>query len=178
MHVAVGSENPVKRRATERVFATATVESRAVDSGVSEQPVGHPETIVGAKTRARSAFGPDVAFGVGLEGGVAEISSRAGDRPYDEVATDVEGLFLIMWAAVTDGRRVEIGAGPSVRLPDPIAREIVAGRELGPVLDEHLGTDGIARREGAIGVFTDGRVDREGALADAVACAAGHLRSG
>jgi inosine/xanthosine triphosphatase len=220
MDVAVGSENPVKRRAVERVFESATVETRAVESGVSEQPVGHTETIAGARTRARESFGTDVAFGVGLEGGVAEFTSSA-ERPTNGVEDDefnrVDGLFLIMWAAVTDGKRIEIGAGPSVRLPDSIAREVVSGAELGPLLDERLetndsasvdgrmgsdsiaerssadnqtqsdsitesnsansriGSDSIARGQGAIGVFTGGRITREGALADAVACAASHL---
>lgn len=176
MNVAVGSGNPVKRRAAEQVFDSAAIETRAVDSGVSEQPMGHAETITGARTRARRSFGSGVTFAVGLEGGVAEFSADA-DRPSsgDERFDGAEGLFLIMWAAVTDGKRVEIGGGPSVRLPDPVAREVASGAELGPVLDDRLGTDGVARRQGAIGVFTDGRVTREDALAEAVACAAGHL---
>ncbi|WP_122088445.1 DUF84 family protein [Halalkalicoccus subterraneus] len=209
MDVAVGSENPVKRRAVERVFESATVDTRAVESGVSEQPIGHVETIAGAKTRARESFGTDVAFGVGLEGGVAEFSSSTGRHTNgveDREFNGADGLFLIMWAAVADGRRIEIGAGPSVRLPDPIAREVISGTELGPLLDERLGTDGgaidptsdtgrpspdgpaergstddqtpsdsISRGQGAIGVFTRGRITREDALASAVACAAGPL---
>lgn len=190
MDVAVGSENPVKRRAVERVFESATVGTRAVESGVSEQPIGHAETITGARTRARESFGTDVAFGVGLEGGVAEFTSSA-ERPTNGVEdaefNRVDGLFLVMWAAVADGKRIEIGAGPSVRLPDTIAREVISGAELGPLLDERLGTDdstsvdartgsdSIAHGQGAIGVFTGGRITREEALADAVACAAGHL---
>ncbi|ADJ16017.1 DUF84 family protein [Halalkalicoccus jeotgali] len=177
MDVAVGSENPVKRGAVERVFESARVESRRVESGVSEQPVGRTETIVGARNRAQRSFGPDVAFAVGLEGGVADLSDgeRSANAPEDDRFGGVEGLFLIMWAAVTDGKRIEIGSGPSVRLPDPISMEMIGGRELGPVLDDHLGTDRIAREQGAIGVFTGGRLDRETALAQAVACAAGHL---
>lgn len=194
MDVAVGSENPVKRRAVERVFESATVETRAVESGVSEQPIGHTETIAGARTRARESFGTDVAFGVGLEGGVAEFSSTA-ERLTNGVEDDefngADGLFLIMWAAVADGKRIEVGAGPSIRLPDPIAREVLSGAELGPLLDERLGTDDsvvepyaddeqsqsipIAHGQGAIGVFTRGRITREDALTNAVACAAGHL---
>lgn len=197
MDVAVGSENPVKRRAVERVFDSATVGTRAVDSGVSEQPVGHAETIAGARTRARESFGTDVAYGVGLEGGVAEFSStaeRLANGIDDEGFDGADGLFLIMWAAVADGKRIEIGAGPSVRLPDPIAREVISGAELGPLLDERLGTNDsvvepssgtegtrstpVAQGQGAIGVFTQGRITREDALANAVACAAGHLMDG
>jgi non-canonical (house-cleaning) NTP pyrophosphatase len=40
-------------------------------------------------------------------------------------------------------------------------------------MDDVLGTEGIAEREGAAGVLTDGRIDREAALATAVAGALG-----
>lgn len=178
MNVAVGSGNPVKRSAVEQVFESASVEARSVDSGVSEQPVGYAETITGARTRARRSFGPEVAYAVGLEGGVAEFSASVdGGGAADERFEGAEGLFLIMWAAVTDGRRVEVGAGPSVRLPDPIAREVASGAELGPLLNDRLGTDDLARNQGAIGVFTEGRLTRRDALAGAVACAAGPVLS-
>lgn len=178
MDVTVGSGNPVKRRAVERVFESAAVEARRVESGVSDQPIGHAETITGARNRARRSFGPEVAYAVGLEGGVAEFTASADSLDATEERFEgAEGLFLIMWAAVTDGKRVEVGAGPSVRLPDPIAREVVSGAELGPLLDERLGTDDLARGQGAIGVLTEGRLTREEALAGAVACAAGPLLS-
>nr|WP_259372649.1 inosine/xanthosine triphosphatase [Halostella salina] len=57
MDVGVGSGNPVKVAATERVLAGrgASVEAVPVDSGVSEQPRGRAETVTGAETRARRA---------------------------------------------------------------------------------------------------------------------------
>ncbi len=169
MDIGVGSGNPVKRHAVERairteesgVIANATVESVAVDSGVSEQPIGHRETVHGAENRASAvldAGGYDL--GVGIEGGVARIDG-------------VEGRFLIMWAAVDDGTQVGRGAGPSLRLPDRIAARIDAGEELGPVMDDVLNTTGVAKRGGAAGALTDGRVDRTDALAIAVAGALG-----
>lgn len=158
MRVAVGSGNPVKRRTVERVLA-GEVEAVIVDSGVSDQPRGRAETVTGARNRARAAYDAgEFDLGVGLEGGVAEFDGET---------------FLVMWAAVTDGTDVEVGAGPAIRLPDPIAARVEAGEELGPVLDDLLDAEGVARRRGAIGVLTDGRIDRERALADAVACALG-----
>jgi non-canonical (house-cleaning) NTP pyrophosphatase len=44
-------------------------------------------------------------------------------------------------------------------------------------MDDLLGTHGVARRQGAAGVFTDGLLDREAALAAAVAAAFGPFRS-
>ncbi|TKX78464.1 DUF84 family protein, partial [Halorubrum sp. SD626R] len=70
------------------------------------------------------------------------------------------------------------GAGPSLALPDRIAARIDAGEELGPVMDDVLDTEGVARRGGAAGALTDGRVERADALATAVAGALGPFVSG
>ncbi|SNR40335.1 inosine/xanthosine triphosphatase [Halorubrum vacuolatum] len=175
VRIGVGSGNPVKRRAVELAIGEElgaggdtgiTVESVAVDSGVSEQPTGHEETITGARNRAAAVHdaGDTDAdrfdFAVGIEGGVARFPG-------------VEGRFLVMWAAVDDGERVEVGSGPALRLPDDVAARINAGEELGPVMDERLGTDGIAERGGAAAALTDGRLTRAGALSSAVAGALG-----
>lgn len=164
MRVAVGSQNPVKVAATERALGDrfdATVEPVAVDPGVSEQPSGIEETITGAETRARRAhMSTDAEFGVGIEGGVAEFEGTP-------------GLFLVMWAAVTDGDRLERGAGPALRLPDTVAERVRNGDELGPVMDDLLDMEGVKHKMGAAGVLTDGSIDRESALAHAVAGALG-----
>jgi inosine/xanthosine triphosphatase len=158
MRIAVGSGNPVKRDAVQAALSEATVESVAVESGVSEQPWGDDETIQGARNRAERALGDDHDLGVGLEGGVAEQGA---------------GLFLIMWAAATDGDRVEIGGGPRVRLPDDVAARLHGGAELGPVMDDLLDTSGVAENQGAAGVLTDGVTDRTEALRTAAAGALG-----
>lgn len=169
MRIGVGSGNPVKRRAVESIVdqddgsvGRATVEAVSVDSGVSEQPSGHAETIRGAENRARNVLAADARFdlGVGIEGGVAEFDGS-------------EGLYLVMWAAVTDGDRTGRGAGPAIRLPDGIADRVRAGEELGPVMDDELGEEGVARKQGAAGVLTGGHVDRTAALETAVAGAIG-----
>lgn len=197
MRICVGSGNPVKRRAVESVLATgddgfgagATVESAAVESGVSEQPRGHVETIRGAETRARRALaavpddGDEYDLGVGIEGGVADfLPNPAARRELDDGRADAGadgtdggagGTYLVMWAAVTDDDRIGRGAGPSIRLPPTVERRVDEGEELGPVMDDVLGENDVAKREGAAGAFTNGRVDRETALATAVAGALG-----
>ena len=171
MRIGVGSGNPVKRRAVERILdegedafaAEATVEAVPVPSGVSEQPRGHAETVAGAENRARAVLTESDGvydLGVGVEGGVAEFDGT-------------DGCYLVMWAAVNDGERVGRGAGPSMRLPDPIAERVTAGEELGPVMDDVLDTNGIATRGGAAGALTKGRVGRAEALSTAVAGALG-----
>ena len=161
MHVAIGSTNPVKVNAVERVVPDAESVAVAVESGVPEQPWGREETVEGAHNRADAALvATDADYGVGIEGGVAEREVPA-------------GLWLVMWAAVTDGETTHFGAGPSIRLPEPVAQRLRDGEELGPVLDDELGREELGRQEGAIGVYTAGRVGRTDALVDAVAGAFG-----
>ncbi|WP_132057750.1 inosine/xanthosine triphosphatase [Halorussus amylolyticus] len=164
MRVGVGSTNPVKRDATEaalRHVSNLSVEAIAVESGVSEQPVGERETVAGAQNRARNALAAGAFdLGVGLEGGVADVEGT-------------DGLYLVMWAAVTDGTRVGEGSGPRLRLPDSIANRVRDGEELGPVMDDVLDTDDVAKKQGAAGALTGGVIDRERALASALAGALG-----
>ena len=197
--IGVGSGNPVKRRATTRALAwlaadvdaesavetTAAVdgvdgestgdlgtddqapivESVPVPSGVSDQPTGHAETATGAVNRAAAVLeaGP-YDFGVGLEGGVAT---------YDEI----DGQYVVMWAAVDDGDHVGRAAGPSIELPADIAARLDDGSELGAAMDDVLDTTGVARRGGAAAALTADAVDRTDALAVAVAGALGRFVS-
>lgn len=166
--VAVGSTNPVKVAATERALAggdgvvSTTVVAVGVDSGVPDQPRGIDQTVVGAENRARRALREDerTDLGVGIEGGVTEYPG-------------VDGLHLVMWAAATDGERLGRGGGPSFHLPERVAERVRGGEELGPVMDDLTGREGVKRDRGAAGVLTAGHTDRERALAQAVAGALG-----
>ncbi|MDR5674727.1 DUF84 family protein, partial [Halalkaliarchaeum sp. AArc-GB] len=94
MRVAVGSRNPVKRRAVQLAMKSdadgfgdgAVVERVDVDSGVDEQPTSHAETRTGAEVRAERAYAAgEYDLAVGIEGGVARFpdgsagSKRDGD---------------------------------------------------------------------------------------------------
>lgn len=164
MRVSVGSGNPVKIAAVEDALADVpgiAIESVDVDSGVPEQPRGRAETIEGAETRARRALGADsYDLGVGVEGGVAELEAQS-------------GLYLIMWAAATDGERTGRGAGPTIQLPESLAQPVREGRELGPVVDEVLKTDDVGEGRGAAGVLSGDAIDRQSSLAHAVAASLG-----
>lgn len=165
VNVGVGSGNPVKRRAVERVLddRVDSVQNIPVDSDVPDQPRGHEETHRGAVTRAERAFQRgEFDLGVGLEGGVSHHAFT-------------DGLFVIMWGAATDGERICRASGPQFRLPDTVAEAVMDGRELGPVLDDVLGRTGTKYGEGAAGVVTDGLTDRSSALGQAVAGAVGPL---
>ena len=157
--IAVGSTNPAKieavRAAVGRVWPQATVRGVDVPSGVSAMPTSDDDCLQGARNRAHAALqtaGADL--GVGLEGGVGQTPA---------------GLMLVGWVAVVDANGQE-GVSSTARLPLPahIAQRVLAGEELGPVMDDLLGVEKSNHRGGAIGALTAGLVPRADAFAMAV----------
>ena len=51
--------------------------------------------------------------------------------------------------------------GAQIPLPKEIAEELIAGKELGPVVDAYFKASGIRQKEGAIGMFTANAVNRD-----------------
>ncbi len=152
--IAVGSGNPVKLAAARAVLAwaapDATVEPCVVPSGVPDQPFGDDETIAGARARAQRAREvADADLGVGLEGGVV-------DGP--------EGMRTCAWCVVVhrDGRE-GIGGSLAMPLPNAVATMIRAGVELGHAMDALVAERGTKQGKGAVGILTDGRIDRQAA---------------
>ncbi|MBX7117917.1 MAG: inosine/xanthosine triphosphatase [Gemmatimonadaceae bacterium] len=152
--VAVGSANPVKLAAARAVLASvapeATVRAVPVPSGVPDQPFGDEETIAGARNRARAARALDDAdLGVGLEGGVVETPG---------------GMRSNAWCVVVhrDGRE-GVGGSLAMPLPDAVARMVREGTELGHAMDALVAARGTKHGKGAVGILTDGRIDRQAA---------------
>lgn len=152
MRVVIASKNPAKINAAEIVLqlldTEITLESMEVDSGVSAQPMSDEETRFGAINRATGALarsGADLA--IGLEGGVDESEGI---------------LYLCNWGALASVNGAVITAGGArIPLPSEIAEHIVAGEELGPVMDRFANETGIRKHKGAVGVLTDGFINRE-----------------
>lgn len=159
---AIGSTNPVKieavRWAVDRAWPGARLVALEVDSGVGEMPRSDAEGKRGALQRARAALARAHAdYGLGLEGAVDED----------------DGLFYIVnWAAVVhrDGRQA-LGCGGRLLLPEPIAREIRLGAELGLVIDRYTGRERTKQAGGAAGFLTRGLVPRVMSFQVAVAMA-------
>ena len=164
MVFALGSENPVKRRALsaalDRLGLEAEVRPLPVP-GAPAQPLSEAATEEGAAYRAwhaRRALEAD--WGVGLEGGV-----------------DLESGWLTMYAALTNGEALYLGRGPGLPLPEAALRAVAAGRTLGDWLKETYGSE--AASLGAIGALTTGALDRQAAFEAALLAALGQaLRSG
>jgi inosine/xanthosine triphosphatase len=183
-HLFVGSTNPVKINAVinaaSETWPEIIAQGFAAPSGVSDQPIGDEETRLGAKNRAVAALemglaglsGPpsplgsqdssdssnptgftssseaplQTCLGVGLEGGVVELS---------------DGLYSTVWVSVIDsqGNHTEAN-GARFRVPDQIAQLILAGGEMGPVVEKLVGEVDVRQKQGMIGVITNGFVDR------------------
>lgn len=162
MKIAVGSTNPVKVEAVRvmvrRVWPEAEVVALDVPSGVRAMPMTDQETLAGARSRAQAARQAALAdLGVGLEGGV-------NPEPF--------GLALHGWAVVVDGNgREGIGGGARLPLPPAIAQRVLAGKELGSVMDDILGDHNVKQKGGAVGALTAGLVLRQETFAIAVAYA-------
>lgn len=121
-------------------------------------PMSDDECITGARNRAVLAQQRlDANLGIGLEGGVNQ---------------ETAGLMLLGWVVIIgeDGRE-GVGGGARLPLPAKIAKRVLSGEELGPVMDEILGQTDVKQRGGAVGALTNGLVLRSETFAVAVAYA-------
>ncbi|MCU9614245.1 DUF84 family protein [Caldibacillus lycopersici] len=150
MKIAVGTTNEAKLQAIQNVFSlTDSIFECKVASNVSEQPFSDEETITGAINRANNALlevGGDI--GIGLEGGVTETSF---------------GLMLCNWGALVQADNSKapiIAGGARIILPEEISTRLRNGEELGPVMDDFCQKENIRFHDGAIGIFTNGQINR------------------
>ena len=153
MIVGIGTTNKAKIKAVQGGFAELIKEevhfdSFKTESGVSEQPFSDEETMQGAINRASEVLEMSNGdIGIGLEGGVVSTEN---------------GLFLCNWGALAEkGEEPIIAGGARILLPDAIAKRLLKGEELGPVMDDYCQSEGIRQHEGAMGIFTKGAVNRD-----------------
>ncbi|MFS8636871.1 MAG: inosine/xanthosine triphosphatase [Gemmatimonadota bacterium] len=151
--IVVASRNPAKLRAAlgafQRVFPDRRfdVEGVSVPSGVGHQPMSDEETLLGARNRAEGArrLAPDADFWVGMEGGVEEHPA---------------GLASFAWIVVLSRSQIGQGRSGVFFLPEPVARLVRSGVELGDANDRVFATQGSKLEAGAIGLLTRGALDR------------------
>jgi inosine/xanthosine triphosphatase len=148
MKIIIGSNNPAKIEAVKSAFqGEYQFVSIDVPSGVNEQPFSDEETIKGAINRAENALTFGLGdIGIGLEGGV-QVTSY--------------GLFLCNWGALKlKGHPPILAGGARIPLPEEIAKRLRGGEELGPVMDSFANKQNLRKKEGAVGVLTNGKIDR------------------
>jgi inosine/xanthosine triphosphatase len=164
--IVVASTSPSKvdavRAAIERIekidpaFRKTTLRTLSAGDVAPVMPMTDQATLDGAKARAKAAARTATApfLAIGLEGGLT-----------------MEPLVtLTSWVAVTDGTRWGFGAGGRIVLPEAIAAQVKAGRELGDVIDEMAGAN-IRGTRGAWGWLTRDLIKRRNALLTATLAA-------
>lgn len=151
MKIAIGTTNRAKvgavKAALKVFYPSAQFIEISVASGVADQPFSDEETRLGAMNRAQAALqetGAQLAFG--LEGGVRELDNQ---------------LYCCNWGAVATPTTVYTSSGAQFVLPTEVAEPVRAGVELGPVMDAYTKKRDTRHGSGAIGVFTNGLVDRK-----------------
>jgi inosine/xanthosine triphosphatase len=167
IRVLVGSTRPAKVEGTRDAlnaiaqvdprFRHFTLEPFDLTPVAPRMPMSLGEILDGARIRATALHTP-AALAVGLEGGLHQLPTPARE------------WSLQTWAAVTDGERWGFGAGPSLVLPPHLADRVIAGEELGDVIDGLAGLNTRGTR-GAWGVLTRDLIGRRDAFRLAVTAA-------
>ena len=159
MKVLVGSRNPVKLEATKeaffKYFDAVEVVGISVNSKVSNQPI-EDETFAGARNRAfelkriNEARDLNAEFFVGIEGGIKKLFHR---------------WFTFGVICIIDYKgKIGYGTSPFFELPSQITKELLEGKgmiELGDVMDNLIGEKNTKQKQGAVGYFTKGVMDRK-----------------
>lgn len=156
MKILVGSKNPVKidsvKEAFSNYFDDVEVISTEVESGVSHQPFGD-DTFKGAQNRAQALkivneqenYNAD--FFIGIEGGVAKQFNK---------------WFAFGCMCVIDKQnQIGFGLSPHFELPNLVVEKLHRGIELGDVMDEIQEIENTKQKQGAIGYFTNGIMNRK-----------------
>lgn len=166
--------------------ATIKIQSTGydVESGVRDQPMGDQETCLGAKNRAAAAYAayraqygrpPHLAFG--LEGGLEEVSLL-----HENGQNGTKDLYCMAWMAVYGkrsaftvdalaakevssyhgdrGPRFGCGKSGSFPIAPAVMKLVESGLELGPANDQVFCSKESRSGLGAVGLITDGLVDR------------------
>ena len=156
MKVLVGSHNPVKIEAVKESFSkyfdNVEVIGIKVNSKVSDQPINE-ETFEGAKNRAlelkriNEEKNLGAKFFVGIEGGIIKLYSK---------------WFAFGTMCIIDDKgRISFGTSPHFELPESIVKHLLAGTELGDVMDKIPEEYNTKQKGGAIGFFTKNVMDRK-----------------
>ncbi len=152
MLVAVGSENPVKIKATEsvleKIYGNVEVVGLDVDSEVPDQPFGIHETIKGAINRAKNAYSYEFDLSVGIESGLMETPGS------------ITGYIDLQWCAIYDGEKITLGVSAGFEYPPEVVEEVLKGKEVGDVMDKVTGVDNLGQKKGAVSFLSKGLLDR------------------
>jgi inosine/xanthosine triphosphatase len=151
--LVVASQNPVKIEATRRGFAsmfpntTLHLHAVTVSSGVRPQPLSDADTLQGALNRVQHAahLVPQADYWVGIEGGVAEHQGS---------------MEAFAWIVVSTPYLLGKSRTGTFRVPAEVAALIRQGYELAAAVEEVYQLTQVKSTTGAVGVLTEGVIDR------------------
>ncbi len=173
MKITVASANEVKVNAVKDLLPEyiilngAEVASVKVSSNVSEQPKSLTETVSGAVNRAKAAFnGCDLSFGI--ESGLVVV-------PYTKT-----GMMDLCACVIYDGKELHIGLSSAFECPPKVMKLVHSeGLDLNEAFHRTGLTNNpkIGNADGAVGLLTNGRVDRTDYTKQAITMAMIHLEN-
>ena len=150
----VASANPVKIQAAASAFNTVfpdedfTVEALPVSSGVPDQPVGVEQTLTGAINRVSNMKkeNAEVDYFVGMEGGIRKWEDQT---------------FAFAWMYIESKKGITGKAMTAYfQLPEAVQSLIEEGVELGHAIDKVFGKHNSKQKGGAVGMLTNGMINR------------------
>jgi len=156
MKIVVGTTNKGKLGAVLEVMSDynmyrhADIESKQVDSGVAEQPIGLKEIIKGAKQRAKLSQ-ESGELGIGIESGLME---------FDETPNDYLELCV---CAIYDGGNYSLGTSCGFVCPPDIIKKIKEDNLTlldAVIATGHSNDPDLGEKQGIIGNLTDNRITR------------------
>jgi inosine/xanthosine triphosphatase len=151
--LVVASHNPVKIEATRRGFASMFprrafhLHPVAVPSGVRPQPLSEAETLQGALNRVQHAahLVPQADYWVGIEGGVED---RQGS------------MAAFAWIVISAPPLLGKSRTGTFSVPEEVAALVRQGHELAAAVEEVYQHAQVKSTTGAVGVLTEGVIDR------------------
>lgn len=151
--IAIGSTNPVKVQAVKNALINENAQflTYAAVSHVRSQPLSDEETLQGAINRAKDCLEKNEAdLAIGLEAGVLFLNDQ---------------VYLCHWGAVVDKQHhTYFTNGPMILLPQEYQKPLLTGQSLEELMHHSTGIENLGKKEGAISVFTEGRLNREQVL--------------
>lgn len=165
---AIGTMNPGKHEACMRAFEkwpgdAYIIKGVATESGVSEQPMGLDQTVLGAQNRATSALHSvqGAELGIGLESGLVVM----GGRHFDFCA-----------CALDDGKRQCVGISSMWPLPPQVVEAMSGGIGYNQAF-EALGVPADDRGDGVLARLSSGILSRPKQMEESVHAALIQLRN-
>lgn len=170
----VGSKNPIKvaaaKQALALVYPDHTIDCIGISapSGVAEQPMTEAETLLGAENRVQYCRSQEQAdFYIAIEGGVDKFAHGVSAFAYIVIEkTENQSEQLEQNLETPDCHQLSntttksIGRSADLPLPLPVYDALVAGEELGDVMDRLFNTKNIKQQGGAMGLLTNNLATR------------------